>query len=267
MPFEKKERDSIMLHSQIIGEGTPLVILHGFLGMLDNWRTLGIKYAEAGFEVHLVDQRNHGHSFHSKDFSYPLMAQDLQEYGQAKGLESFHLMGHSMGGKTAMLFATLHPNNVKSLIVADMSPKFFPPHHEQFLRGLASLNFDEIHTRAQADKALSAYVPNESVRQFLLKNLYWQTPERLGLRLNLPALIENESEIGAELPDNNVYEGKTLFLKGEHSEYVMPEDEALIFTHFPHATIEVVSNAGHWLHAQNPVEFYDKTIRFLCDTL
>lgn len=256
-----------MLHSQIIGEGTPFIILHGFLGMSDNWRTLGLQYAAAGFQVHLVDQRNHGHSFHSDDFSYPLMVADLLEYAEGHHLKAFHLMGHSMGGKTAMLFATEHPDKVLSLIVADMSPKFFPPHHEQFLQGLASLNFDTLHSRSEAEKQLERYVSDWGVRQFLLKNLYWESKERLGLRLNLSSLINNESEIGAELPAGNVYEGKTLFLKGEFSEYVMPEDEALIYTHFPNAVIEQVSKAGHWLHAQNPTEFYDKTIHFLCDTL
>lgn len=256
-----------MLHSQIIGEGTPFVILHGFLGMLDNWRSLGLKYAEAGFQVHLIDQRNHGHSFHSPHFSYPLMANDLLEYANTHNLNHFHLLGHSMGGKTAMLFATQNPSLVQSLIVADIAPKYYPLHHEACLKGLASLNFDTIHSRTEADKALSAYVTDMGVRQFLLKNLYWQAPEKLALRLNLPALIENEIEIGAELPYGNTYSGKTLFLKGEHSEYVMPSDEALIHAHFPHALIDTVSGAGHWLHAQNPTEFYSKTIHFLCDTL
>ena len=172
-----------------------------------------------------------------------------------------------MGGKTAMLFATEHPDKVLSLSVADMSPKFFPPHHEQFLQGLASLNCDTLHSRSEAEKQLERYVSDWGVRQFLLKNLYWESKERLGLRLNLSSLINNESEIGAELPAGNVYDGKTLFLKGEFSECVMPEDEALIYTHFPNAVIEQVSKAGHWLHAQNPTEFYDKTIHFLCDTL
>lgn len=257
-----------MLHSQIIGEGgIPFIILHGFLGMSDNWRSLGLRYAEAGYEVHLIDQRNHGHSFHSPDFNYSLMVADLLAYAEGHHLKAFHLMGHSMGGKTAMLFATEHPDKVLSLIVADMSPKFFPPHHQQILQGLASLDFDQIHSRAEADKALTPYVSEPGVRQFLLKNLYWESKDRLGLRLNLPALIENESEIGAELPDSNVYEGKTLFLKGEFSEYVMPEDEALIYTHFPHAIIDTISQAGHWLHAQNPTQFYQKTINFLCDNI
>ena len=157
-----------MLHSQIIGEGgTPFVILHGFLGMSDNWRSLGLRYAEAGYEVHLIDQRNHGHSFHSPDFNYSLMVADLLAYAEGHHLKAFHLMGHSMGGKTAMLFATEYPHKVLSLIVADMSPKFFPPHHQQILQGLASLDFDQIHSRAEADKALTPYVSEAGTATYM----------------------------------------------------------------------------------------------------
>ncbi|MDO5608967.1 MAG: alpha/beta fold hydrolase [Capnocytophaga sp.] len=252
-----------MLHSQITGSGTPLLILHGFLGMADNWRTLALKYAESGFEVHMIDQRNHGHSFHSDDFSYALMADDLAAYVQAHSLEKFVLMGHSMGGKTAMLYATQHPEHVEALIVADIAPKFYPVHHQDILKGLASINFDEITSRSQADKQLSHYVGELGVRQFLLKNLYWQTRERLGFRLHLKSLTDNVGEIGEALPMTAVFEGKTLFLKGEYSEYVMPDDEALIKTHFPQAEIQIVPKAGHWLHAQNPDDFFEKTISFI----
>ncbi|MDO4229100.1 MAG: alpha/beta fold hydrolase [Capnocytophaga sp.] len=252
-----------VLHSQIIGQGKPLFILHGFLGMSDNWKTLGLKYAESGFEVHLIDQRNHGHSFHSPEFNYSILVEDLKNYAQSKSITEFDLIGHSMGGKTAMLFATEYPAMVKSLVVADIAPKFYPPHHEQILKGLASIDFDTVTSRMEADNQLALYVAEPSVRQFLLKNLYWQTRERLGLRMNLEALIENESEIGQELPKNNIFYGATLFLKGEYSEYVMPSDEPLIKNHFPNAQIDVVSKAGHWLHAQNPVEFLSKTLQFL----
>ncbi len=252
-----------ILHSQIIGEGRPLFILHGFLGMSDNWKTLGLQYAQQGFQVHLIDQRNHGHSFHSPEFSYPLMVSDLITYAQAHQIASFDLMGHSMGGKTAMLFATEHPTMTHSLIVADIAPKYYPQHHEAFLQGLASLDFDKLKSRSEAEAALAHYVSDVGIRQFLLKNLYWETRDRLGLHLNLSALIENESEIGAELPRSNVYEGATLFLKGKYSEYVMPEDEVLIHTHFPHAKIDTISKAAHWLHAQNPKEYFEKTIHFL----
>lgn len=252
-----------VLHSQIVGEGIPLFILHGFLGMSDNWKTLGLKYAESGFQVHLIDQRNHGHSFHSSEFNYPILVEDLKRYAEEKSIEKFHLMGHSMGGKTAMLFATEYPEMVRSLIVADISPKFYPPHHGQILQGLLSIDFQQITSRTEVDKQLAFYVSDASVRQFLLKNLYWGTRERLGFRCNLEALSENENEIGVELPKNNVFGGKTLFLKGEFSEYVMPEDEPLIKTHFPSAIIETISKSGHWLHAQNPEEYLKKSLYFL----
>lgn len=252
-----------ILHSQIVGEGEPLFILHGFLGMSDNWKTLGLKYAENGFEVHLIDQRNHGHSFHSSEFNYSILVEDLKNYAQSKSITELNLMGHSMGGKTAMLFATEYPAMVKSLIVADIAPKFYPPHHEQILKGLASIDFDVVTSRAEADKQLALYVSESAVRQFLLKNLYWATRERLGLRMNLEALTENESEIGVELPKGNIFRGATLFLKGEYSEYVMPSDEPLIKNHFPNAQIDMISKAGHWLHAQNPAEYLDKTLHFL----
>ncbi|WP_172917099.1 alpha/beta fold hydrolase [Capnocytophaga canis] len=252
-----------VLHSQIIGEGKPLFILHGFLGVSDNWRTLGIKYAEAGYEVHLIDQRNHGHSFHHQEFSYSILTEDLRHYAQVKNIALFDLIGHSMGGKTAMLFATEYPNMVDSVIVADIAPKFYPPHHQQILQGLASIDFEVVKSRSEADKQLSFYVSQADVRQFLLKNLFWKTKDQLDFRFNLEALMENEYEIGVELPKNNTFDGKILFLKGEFSEYVMPSDEPLIKQHFPNAKIEMVSKSGHWLHAQNPDEFFQKTMAFL----
>lgn len=251
-----------ILHSQIIGQGKPLFILHGFLGMSDNWKTLGLKYAEEGFEVHLIDQRNHGHSFHSEEFNYSILAEDLKRYAQSKSITEFDLIGHSMGGKTAMLFATENPKMVRSLVVADIAPKYYPPHHREILKGLLSIDFENIKSRSEADNQLALYVSEASVRQFLLKNLYWETREKLGLRMNLNALMENESEIGVELPKNNTFAGKTLFLKGEFSEYVMPEDESLIKAHFPNAKIEMISKSGHWLHAQNPTEFLARTLSF-----
>lgn len=251
-----------IIHSQIVGTGEPLFILHGFLGMSDNWRTLGIKYAENGFQVHLIDQRNHGHSFHSQEFSYSLLADDLKNYADSKCISTFHLMGHSMGGKTAMLFATEYPKMVKKMVIADIAPKFYPQHHEAILKGLASIDFDKISSRAEADKQLALYVAQSDVRQFLLKNLYWKTRERLGFRFNLEALTENENEIGVELPKFNIFQGETLFLKGEFSEYVMPEDEALIKSHFPNAQIATIARAGHWLHAQNPEDYFQKTLQF-----
>ena len=162
----------MLLHSQIIGEGTPFVILHGFLGSGDNWKTLGNDFSEKGYQVHLVDQRNHGRSFHSDEFTYESMSEDLKHYCEEHQLKEIILLGHSMGGKTAMEFATTYPEKVSKLIVADIGPKSYPEHHQDILKALSSLNFDEITSRGEADEMLSQYIPHFGTRQFLLKNLY-----------------------------------------------------------------------------------------------
>ncbi|WP_298902261.1 alpha/beta fold hydrolase [uncultured Psychroserpens sp.] len=253
----------MMLHSKIIGQGQPFIVLHGFLGMSDNWKTLGNKFADAGFEIHLVDQRNHGRSFHDNEFSYEVLAQDLKQYCDEHQLEDSILLGHSMGGKTAMLFATEYPELISKLIVADISPRFYPIHHDAILEGLSALDFDHIKTRGAADTFLSQYVSEVGTRMFLLKNLYWVEKGQLGLRINLDVLKANVSEVGEALPMHNKFEKLTLFLRGDKSEYVMPSDEALLKQHFPLAKIETISNAGHWLHAENPADFYDAVINFV----
>ncbi|MCW8981199.1 alpha/beta fold hydrolase [Altibacter sp.] len=251
------------VHSQIIGEGAPLVILHGFLGSGDNWKTLGSQFAEVGFEVHLVDQRNHGRSFHDPEFSYDLMAGDLYHYCEEQGLKEIILLGHSMGGKTAMHFATTYPEIVQKLIVADIAPKAYPKHHQDILKALSSLDFSEIKSRGEAEEVLSAYIKDIGTRQFLLKNLYWKEKGQLALRMNLPVLSKEIEEVGKALPESALFSKATLFLKGEKSGYVEPMDEILIKKHFPKASIQSVKNAGHWLHAENPSEFYKKVIDFL----
>ena len=252
-----------LLHSKILGEGKPFIILHGFLGMSDNWKTLGTQYSEHGFQVHLVDQRNHGKSFHSTDFDYDLLSNDVVHYMEHHGLDSAFVLGHSMGGKTAMQLATSHPNLVKKLIVADIAPKFYPPHHQPIINALAKLNFDQISSRKEADEELSKHIRDFGVRQFLLKNLYWVEQGKLGFRFNFEVLQNKMEEIGDSIPPTALYEGPALFIRGDRSEYIQPTDLSDIKKHFPHATIETVDNAGHWLHAENPEQFFEKTFTFL----
>ena len=253
----------MILHSNIIGEGQPFIILHGFLGMSDNWKTLGKKFCEQGFEVHLVDQRNHGRSFHDDAFNYEILIQDLKQYCDAYSLEDIVLLGHSMGGKTAMLFAAMYPKMISKLIVADISPRYYPKHHQMILKGLLALDFDLIETRKEADVILTNYVQDFGARQFLLKNLYWVEKRKLGLRINLKVLIENVEEVGKALPVHLKFEGNTLFLRGDKSDYICAEDNVLINKHFPNAIISTVGNAGHWLHVENPNEFYNDVLQFI----
>lgn len=252
-----------VLHSRILGEGQPLVILHGFLGMGDNWKTLANRFAADGFQVHLVDQRNHGRSFHASGFSYELMAADLLAYMDHHGLEKANLIGHSMGGKTVMEFAVNYPQRVLKLIVADIAPKSYPQHHQAILKGLGLLWDAQLDSRSQADELLATEVPDAGVRQFLLKNVYWKEKGILGLRMNLPVLAENIEEVGKPLAADAHYTGPTLFLKGARSDYILPMDEILIKRHFPEAQVVEVGEAGHWLHAENPREFYQNVIDFL----
>lgn len=254
-----------LLHSNTFGEGRPFIILHGFLGMGDNWKTLARQFAQLGYKMHLVDQRNHGRSFHDNDFDYELMAADLQHYCSTNQLENITLLGHSMGGKTAMLFATKYPELVNKLIVADISPRYYPVHHDAILEGLSQLNFSTIKTRGEADKTLSHYVTEIGTRQFLLKNLYWVEKGQLSLRINLPILKANVSEVGEALPIHATFDKSTLFLRGDRSEYIGPSDEGIIARHFQNSKIETIANAGHWLHAENPKAFFEAVVAFITD--
>lgn len=252
-----------MLYAKIEGSGSPLLILHGFLGMSDNWKTLGGQYAKAGFEVHMLDLRNHGRSFHSDEFTYQAMVQDVLDYCEANNLETITLLGHSMGGKVAMLFAVTHPEKVAKLIIADIAPKSYAPHHDDIMAGLNAVDFSTKPDRSEVEEAMKPFVPDFGTRQFLMKNLYWKTPDQLAFRFNLAVFNEHMELIGEPLESHAVFEKPTLFIRGANSNYIKDGDSELITAHFPKAVIETVANAGHWLHAENPKDFLNKTLAFL----
>lgn len=251
-----------ILHSVILGEGKPLCILHGFLGMLDNWKSLGSLYAENGFRVHLIDQRNHGKSFHSTDFNYDFLADDLKRYLDFHNIQSTYLIGHSMGGKTAMQFACSFPERIIKLLIADIAPKFYPPHHQTIIDGLNAIKIKDLASRKEADEQLEQYIRDLGTRQFLLKNLYRTDNKKLDFRFNLEVLSQKMEEIGENISSTERYDGPTLFLKGDRSEYVTKNDIEEIKKHFPNASMETIENAGHWLHAENPKQFFEKSIAF-----
>ena len=247
-----------ILHSRILGEGKPFLILHGYFGMSDNWKTLGNRFAEH-FQVHLIDLRNHGRSFHAREFNYDLMVDDVQQYIEHHQLEDCILLGHSMGGKTAMSFAVEYPELIDKLIIADISPRAYKPHHNEILAGLNSVDFS-IHTsRKQIDEQLQQWIPEMGVRQFLLKNVYWREKGVLDFRFNLASLTENNSEVGKALPPNTI----SLFLAGGKSGYITQGELPVIYKHFPEAIVNVIEGAGHWLHAEKPSEFLEQLYNFL----
>ena len=255
----------MLLHSNIIGTGKPLVILHGFLGMGDNWKTLGKQFAEVGYEVHLLDLRNHGRSFHSDTFNYSLMVEDIHYYCEHYQLPNSNLLGHSMGGKVAMQYAMAYPEHLSKLIIADIGPKYYPAHHQTILESLSALSQNDgaLQSRNAANTFLETYIPEIGTRQFLLKNLYRVRPDQLALRVNLPVLIKNIDEIGAPLQEVVPFNNPTLFLRGERSDYIQKEDQPMIRSIFTQVQIKTIPKAGHWIHAENPKEFYAEVINFL----
>ena len=249
------------LHSKILGEGSPLIILHGLLGSGDNWQSMARKWAER-YEVHLVDQRNHGHSFHSEDFSFEHMTDDLLQYVQDHHLRGVYLIGHSMGGKTAMHFAQQHPEWLEKLVVADIGPKGYEPHHDVIFRALKNVDLGRVGSRGEADQAIGEFVYEPGVRMFLMKNLYWKEKGQLGWRFNLDVLHERYEEIIRPLPSGEI-RIPTLFIRGGKSGYVLDEDWPEIQRQFPKAQLSTLPDAGHWLHAEKPAVFFEEVNGFL----
>ncbi len=248
------------LYSNVVGEGEPLIIMHGVFGMSDNWQTLGRKWSEE-YEVHLLDMRNHGRSPHSDEFSYELMSDDLVEYLDDKNIDKAKIIGHSMGGKVAMLFSVFNPERTEKLVVADIAPKPYKPHHQIILEALQSLNLDKIESRGEADEQFA--IKDEGTRLFLLKSLYWKEKGRLDWRFNLPIIAREIEKVGEPLPAQAIYYGPTLFVRGGDSWYIKDDDMDEIQAHFPEAQLETIDGAGHWLHAEKPHEFFNKVNDFL----
>ena len=249
------------LYSRVLGEGQPLIIIHGLFGMSDNWSSLAKLYADF-FEVHLIDQRNHGHSPHANEFSYLHLSNDLHQYITDNQLTDVIIIGHSLGGKTAMHFAVSFPELIHKLIIVDISPRFYPIHHDKIIEGLKILDFSILKSRSQVDGVLSKYIKDSDVRQFLLKSIYWKERNQLDFRFNLNAISQNISNVGEALNNDANCSVPTLFIRGENSNYINDDDEDLIFKHFTNVEIQTMDQAGHWLHAEKPQKFFEMSIRF-----
>ena len=248
------------LHHRILGEGDPLVILHGLFGYSDNWQSHAKKLADY-YQVILVDQRNHGHSDWSEEFTYDLLAEDLKELFDELKLEEVILLGHSMGGKTAMNFAQKYPDYLEKLIVVDIGVKTYPAHHDQILAGLHAIDLEVIHSRSKAEEAMAKHIESNGVRQFLLKNLYWIEKGKLAWRMNIPVLEREMDSILLGLSEDEVMI-TTLFIRGLMSDYILDDDIPTLENQFPDSHFVSVENAGHWVHAEAPDEFIESVLSF-----
>ena len=256
-----------ILHSKIYGENksaTPLLVFHGLFGMLDNWGSFGREMGEF-FPVHLIDLRNHGKSFHSTEMSHDDLAHDILYYMEFHKLEKVNLLGHSLGGKAVMQFAIKYPIKVQKLVVVDISPKAYPPHHQGILKALESVDFAVSTTRQEVEEVLLQYIPEKMVVQFLAKNLYWTDDKRLNWRFNLKTLADKYAQFVSNAIKFGVYSGETLFIAGEKSNYILPQDEFEMKQQFPNSSIVTINNAGHWVQAENPTDFNEVVKDFLSE--
>ncbi|MED5269423.1 MAG: alpha/beta fold hydrolase [Bacteroidota bacterium] len=254
-----------ILHSKTIGDSNNhIIILQGFLGMGDNWKTHAKKIALEGFTVHLLDLRNHGRSFWDDDFSFDSMAEDIHNYLKSKNISKVDLIGHSMGGNLAFYISNKVPDIINKIVIVDIAPKKYAKLHEDIFLGLKSIDFNFIRSRKEVDEKLSLYITDDRVRQFLLKSVYWESQQRLGFRFNLDILYDfSKKSISNEFKTAISFNGPSLFLHGELSNYVSEKDYELINYHYNNASIIKVPNSGHWLHVDNPDFFLEKTINFL----
>jgi esterase len=255
-----------------LGSGPPLIIVHGLYGSSDNWLSIGKSLAEK-FTVYLLDQRNHGQSPHSKTHNYPSMRDDLLIFMDSHELKKAIIIGHSMGGKTAMFFAESNPERIESLIIIDIAPTPYISEdysgitHKTIMEAMIGVDFTRVSNRDDVDKQLADTIQSPRIRRFLLKNIYHSSENEFRWRLNVPALYANLDNILGGLNPKKYSGGEeiagfpVLFIRGLKSGYISDDDIIVINQIFPMARVTTLPEAGHWLHVEQP-SLLVKTIRY-----
>ena len=252
------------LHYRTMGGGQPIIILHGVFGTSDNWQTFAKQLADR-YQIFLPDQRNHGLSPHDDAFDYHVMSEDILEFIEEHKLKNPIILGHSMGGKVAMFFATKYPDQFEKMIVVDIAPRAYPVHHQKILEALGAVRINEIGSRKEAEDQMKPYIADFGIRQFLLKNLKREDNDTFTWKLNLPVIRKNIERIGEAVDDSRAVEKPVLFVGGEKSEYIRKDDHPLIARIFPQSRIVTIPGAGHWIHAEQPALLLGEVVRFLGD--
>ena len=251
----------LTLFAEAYGGGPGLIILHGLFGSLDNWHTMSKRFGE-GNRVFALDQRNHGRSPHSDIFTYDAMREDLRGFYAQTGLSHASLLGHSMGGKTAMEFALAYPEMVEKLIVVDIAPRAYLPQHDDLLKALAEIDLARAMTRREVENALGEHIPSIPVRMFLMKNLKRSEDGRFSWKMNLAAIRANYDEVHRAVAGGRVFPHPALFIRAQWAAYISDEDTDDIRALFPRARIATI-DAGHWVHAEAPEPFFRTVRQFL----
>ncbi len=251
----------MILHTDITGQGTPLLLIHGLFGSYENLGMIARLLADQ-FRIINVDLRNHGRSGHSDEMSYALMAQDLIDTMDALQIPTAAVLGHSMGGKAAMQLALSQPERVSKLVLADISPVISQPRHLGILQALNQINLSTLQDRKQADVQLQTAIADAGTRAFLLKSLI-KGEHGFQWRFNLAVLTAQYQQVLAAPDATGPYTGPTLFIKGGNSDYLQPEHQAYIRQLFPDVKAKIIEGTGHWLHAEKPAAFAKITADFL----
>jgi pimeloyl-ACP methyl ester carboxylesterase len=234
--------------------GPPLVVLHGLFGSLNNWHSHARAFCERR-TVYTIDARNHGASPHDPDATYPAMSADLLEFFYEHHIAAAIVMGHSMGGKTAMRFAADHPERVDALIIVDMAERPYEPVHQEIFAALERVDPGAYASREDVDRELGKTIVKEPVRQFLTANIVRDENGRMQWRMNVAALRACYDQLAGRVDIPRTFTKPILFIRGDRSKFITPEDEREIMTNHPHARIVTVPDAGHWVHADNPAGF------------
>ena len=250
------------LNYRHVGKGRPLIILHGLFGSSDNWMSIA-KMLSGRFSVFLPDLRNHGNSPNSELWNYDVMAEDVAQLIQSHGLNNCSVIGHSLGGKIAMNLALKNPGFINKLIIVDIGPKDYPVRHRKILDGLLSINLSEVRRRQDADDQLANYVPEPAIRMFLLKNLNREGDHQFKWKINLDTINRKIENVGQAVAIGEIIEVPTLFIRGGKSDYILEEDIQEIRRIFKHVEIKTISDAGHWVHAEQPKAFLKLANDFL----
>jgi esterase len=250
------------LFYRTLGEGQPVIILHGLMGSSDNWLTVSKPLAEQ-YKIYLVDQRNHGRSPWDNTMNYEVMANDLWTFITQHQIEKPVIIGHSMGGKVAMKFATEHPDLIAKLIVVDIAPRYYPPHHQDVLKGLHAITLANLQNRTEADQILATAIDSADVRQFLLKNLYRNEENQFAWRINLAVIDQQIDQIGEALLEHVRFDKPSLFIAGALSDYITAADKAMITSIFTNSKIVTIDNANHWVQATQPAAFLAEVTAFI----
>lgn len=253
------------LNYKAYGSGKPVIIMHGLFGSGDNWRTVA-RMMEGQYQCIVVDMRNHGRSPHDPVMNFEVMTEDVLELMDDLKLVKVSLLGHSMGGKVAMQFALLHPDMVEKMVVVDIAPKYYPPHHDAVIEAIEAVDPGSLKERSEAEEAFARFLgKDEATIQFLMKNLSRLPEGGFEWKANMPVIIDAYYHLMEDVQPVRPFEGPVLFVRGEKSNYILDEDFTHIKELFPHSSLVTIPGAGHWVHADAPQVFAQTILAFLND--